>query len=127
MERLLWVCVGGAAGSGARYLVSLWALERFGPRFPWGTLAVNIAGSFAIGLLMPLSASTDWLTPTMRLALVTGVLGGFTTYSAFNFEAVSYAQRGEWTLAAGYVALMLCACFAAGWAGHAVGQRWSGA
>ncbi|MFN0244094.1 MAG: fluoride efflux transporter CrcB [Planctomycetota bacterium] len=127
MERFLWVCVGGAAGSGARYLVSLWTLERFGARFPLGTLAVNVAGSFAIGLSMHLSASSDWLTPTMRVALVTGVLGGFTTYSAFNFEAVSYAQRGDWALAGGYVALMLCACFAAGWAGHAVAQHWSGA
>ncbi len=80
MSRLLWICLGGAVGSGARYLVSTWVLAALGPAFPWGTLAVNAIGSFLLGALMHVGLSTDLLSPTLRIALSTGVLGGFTTF-----------------------------------------------
>ena len=88
MTRFLWICVGGAAGTGARYLLSGWALATLGASFPWGTLAVNVLGSFLLGLLMQVGITTSLLSPTLRLALTTGVMGGFTTYSTFNYETI---------------------------------------
>ena len=84
MARLLWICLGGAVGTGARYLLSGWLLRWLGPAFPYGTLAVNVLGSFLMGVLMHLALSTGSFSPTLRLTLTTGVLGGFTTYSTFN-------------------------------------------
>jgi len=88
MERFLWVCAAGALGSGARFLVSM-GIERAvrGPSFPYGTLLVNVVGSFLICAIMPLAAA-GIVSPTQRLALTTGFLGGFTTYSAFAYETL---------------------------------------
>lgn len=110
-------------GTGARYLVSGWALELLGTGFPYGTLAVNTIGSFLIALLMQAGIATPLLSPTLRLTLTTGVLGGFTTYSAFNYETMRYFQDGSWQLAAANVAVTLSSCLAAGFAGLAAG-RW---
>lgn len=88
MSRFFWICLGGAAGTGARYLMSVWALTLLGPAFPWGTIAVNVTGSFLLGGLMHLALTTGILTPTLRLALTSGLLGGFTTYSTFNYETL---------------------------------------
>ncbi len=122
MSRFLWICVGGAAGTGARYLLSGWAVTAFGAGFPYGTLAVNVLGSFCVGLLMQVGVSTPLMSPTLRLALTTGVMGGFTTYSTFNYETIRYVQDGAWRLALGNVAVMLVACLAAGLAGLALGR-----
>lgn len=126
MERLLWVSLGGAIGSGARYLVSSWAIERFGTSFPWGTLAVNLAGSFLLGLLMQLSALVEGFSPALRLALTVGVLGGFTTYSSFNHETLAYAAAGRYGPALGYTAATLAGCLAAGIAGQATARFLAG-
>jgi fluoride exporter len=75
MERLVWICLAGALGTGARYLISLWAAQRFGASFPYGTLIVNLAGCFLISALIHASATLLW-TPTLRLALTVGFLGG---------------------------------------------------
>ena len=122
MTRFLWICAGGAAGTGARYLLSTWALTAIGPTFPFGTLAVNLIGSFGMGLLVPVGHASPMLSPTTRLALTTGVLGGFTTYSAFNQETVRYIEDGAWRFALGNVALTLLLCLAAGFAGMALGR-----
>ncbi len=122
MSRFLWICVGGAVGTGARYLLSGWALAAFGASFPWGTLAVNVIGSFLLGLLVQVGVATPVLSPTVRLALTTGVMGGFTTYSTFNYETMRYIQDGAWRLALGNVALTLVVCLAAGFAGVALGR-----
>ena len=122
MSRFLWICLGGAAGTGARYLLSGWALAALGAGFPYGTLAVNVIGSFCVGLLVQVGIATPVLSPTLRLALTTGVMGGFTTYSTFNYETIRYVQDGAWRLAAGNVALTLAACLAAGFAGVALGR-----
>jgi fluoride exporter len=122
VSRFLWICVGGAAGTGARYLLSGWALAALGPAFPWGTFAVNVLGSFCVGLLMQVGLATPILSPTLRLALTTGVMGGFTTYSTFNYETIRYVQDGAWRLALGNVALTLVACLAAGFLGIALGR-----
>ena len=123
MSRFLWICAAGALGTGARYLISGWALEALGAGFPYGTLAVNVLGSFAIGLVMQVGLATPLLSPTLRMTLTTGFIGGFTTYSTFNYETIRYVQDGAWKLAAGNVAITLAACLAAGFGGIALG-RW---
>lgn len=119
MSGFLWICLGGAIGTGARYLLSSWTLKAFGDAFPHGTLAVNLIGSFLIGSLM--SATIEGaISPTVRLTLATGVLGGFTTYSSFSYETLRYLHEGAWALALLNVLLTLGGCLAAcalGWAG----------
>jgi fluoride exporter len=80
------VAVGGAVGSVFRFLVGIWFLQRVGPGFPWGTFAVNISGAFAIGVVLELAQTRIGLNPYARLFLATGVLGGYTTFSAFAYE-----------------------------------------
>lgn len=97
----LLVFLGGGLGAAARHGVNRAALHLLGAGFPWATLAVNIAGSFAMGLLagrFVAAAGLEW-----RLFLVTGLLGGFTTFSAFSLDAVTLWQRGEPLHAAAYV------------------------
>ena len=122
MWRFLWICAGGAFGTGARYLLSGWAAATLGPAFPYGTLAVNLIGSFCVGLLMQVGIATPILSPTARLTLTTGVMGGFTTYSTFNYETIRYAQDGAWGLAAANVGATLAGCLIAGVLGVAAGR-----
>ena len=95
MQNILLVAIGGAAGSVSRYLAGAAALRLLGPAFPWGTMAINVSGSLAIGflaetMLRGLSAPLD-----LRLLLITGFLGGFTTFSAFSLDAWLLYERGE--------------------------------
>ncbi len=117
----LWVALGGAAGAAARYGVAQWAGARWGWTFPWGTFVVNVTGSLAIGLLVALLIGRG-ADPAYRLLLVTGFLGGYTTFSAFSLEALSLLETrrfGEGALyVGGSVLLGLIACFA----GLAVGR-----
>lgn len=99
MERLLWICLGGAAGTGARYLVALWAAQRFGPAFPIGTLIVNLAGCFAIAAVMHAALVHAWPV-TVRSAVTVGFLGGLTTYSTFNYETMRLLEEGSFGTAA---------------------------
>jgi CrcB protein len=126
MGRFLWICLGGAAGTGARYLLSGWLLRALGPGFPWGTLAVNFLGSFLLGLLMQIAIATALLSPTLRLTLTTGVMGGFTTYSTFNYETLQYLQQNEWLAAGTNVAATLLVCLAAGALGVLTGRLLAG-
>lgn len=122
MEKLSYVCLGGALGSGARYLVGQWSLARLGTGFPWGTLAVNVLGSFAIALVIHAADVRADFPANLRLFLTAGILGGFTTYSAFNQETLAYFESGEFAKAFGYAALTLVACLAAGYAGLNTGR-----
>lgn len=122
MARFLWICLGGAIGTGARYLLSGWLLRMTGPGFPYGTLAVNVIGSFLLCVLMQVGLSTDGLPPTLRLVLATGVLGGFTTYSAFDYETLRFFQGDAWFLGFAYLGAMLVACLLAGYLGFMVGR-----
>lgn len=117
MARFFWICVGGAAGTGARYLLSGWALVTLGAAFPYGTLLVNLLGSFLLGALMHVGLTTQLLSPSLRLALTTGVMGGFTTYSTFNYETLKYFQDGAWLLGCANVLVMVLTCLAGGVAG----------
>ena len=122
MIRFLLVCLGGALGSGARYLVSLGAAAAFGIAFPYGTLIVNVAGSFAVAFVMHMSTTGEVLSPEWRLLLTTGVMGGFTTYSTFNYETLAYFRDGAWGVAMLNVAVTLFGCLAAGLAGFALAR-----
>jgi len=93
--RLLLICLAGAGGTGARYLIGVAAARWLGPEFPYGTLVVNVLGSFAIGLVQ------QSVTPEgLRLILTVGLLGGFTTYSAFSYETLKLMESGVWLVAA---------------------------
>jgi fluoride exporter len=98
----LWVALGGATGAAARYGVAQWMGGRWGWTFPWGTFAVNVTGSLAIGLVMTLLIARG-ADPVYRLLLVTGFLGGYTTFSAFSFEALTLLEARRWDAAAFYV------------------------
>ena len=98
---LIQVAAGGALGASARYLTWVGATRLFGRGFPWGTLIVNVVGSFLMGVLIVMLAERD----AMRFApfLTVGLLGGFTTFSAFSLDAVTLVERGQVGAAAGYV------------------------
>jgi fluoride exporter len=117
ISRFLWICAGGAVGTGARYLLSGWTLLLLGTAFPWGTLAVNVLGSFLVSALMHVALATKMIPPTLRLALTSGVLGGFTTYSTFNYETLEYLREGAWRLGLVNLIATVLLCLAAGVAG----------
>src|ERR1043165_9181361 len=112
MTRLLFVAAGGALGSALRYLVAIAAVNWLGPTFPWGTLAVNLVGSFLIGLVQALALDGLVLSEDARLFLTAGVMGGLTTYSAFSYESVRLMESGAWPQAILYVAVTTIACLA---------------
>jgi fluoride exporter len=120
--RLIWISLGGAIGTAARYLVGIAAPQVFGTAFPFGTLIVNALGSFLLGLIMQVSVSTNLISPTLRLVLTTGVMGGFTTYSTFNYETLAFLREGAWMPAMVNVAVTLLLCLAGGVVGIAAGR-----
>ncbi len=122
MVRLFWICLGGAFGTGLRYGVSLWAPRLLGISFPYATLIVNVVGSFLIGLIMYLGLNTALLSPTVRFTLTTGVMGGLTTYSTFNYETLRSFQEGQWLLGTLNLLLTVCGCIVAGLLGLACGR-----
>src|SRR5690606_28195087 len=109
-----------AVGGGARYLVSDWAVRTLGLAFPYGTLAVNLVGSLLLGALMATALQSTLLSPVVRLALTTGVMGGFTTFSTFSYETMRYLQTGAWGLGVANVLANVVGCVlacSAGWVG----------
>lgn len=102
MNSFLPVMLGGAIGAGLRHAIGLAGLRLFGPGFPWWTLAVNCVGGLAMGLLAGTLARTGG-SEAMRLFLAVGVLGGFTTFSAFGLESWQMIEHSEWGVAALYV------------------------
>jgi CrcB protein len=114
MYRFLMVCLGGAVGTGARYLIAIGAPRLLGTSFPYATLIVNVTGSFLLGAIMHVGLTTSLLTPQTRLVLTTGVMGGFTTYSTFNYETIECLREGAFALAAMNVAATVLLCLLAG-------------
>lgn len=103
-----------------RYYVGQWSLRLMGPHFPWGTLTVNVVGCFVIGLLAELISQRFNASPELRLLLITGFLGGFTTFSAFSLDAISLFERGAIASAAIYMVASVGLSMAAVFAGLAV-------
>ena len=100
---VVWVGLGGAIGANARYLVGQLALEGLGGSFPYGTLIANLTGCCLIGVVMALLGEWGVASATWRLLLVVGVLGGYTTFSSFAYEAVTLLEQGHLLRASAYV------------------------
>jgi len=121
MQHVLLVGAGGFVGSVFRYLVSTGVQRWLGESWiPYGTLAVNIAGCFLIGLLAGLADSRQLLTEETRLVLMIGLLGGFTTYSTFAYDTLSLLRNGGIAAAVAYVVLHIVVGIAAVWIGHLI-------
>lgn len=103
MLNVIAVAIGAAVGANLRYGISLWAAQRFGAAFPYGTLLVNVLGCIVIGALLTFAATRLTLSEPTRLLLVTGLLGGFTTFSSFGYEAYALFTTGNWLFSALYV------------------------
>lgn len=118
MTHLLLVGAGGFLGAAARYLLGGWILHHTAAsKFPWSTFAVNVLGCLVIGALSGVAEKSGLIGPAARLFLFTGVLGGFTTFSAFGFETFYLLRRGELPIAALYAAASMIVCLFAVWLG----------
>ena len=110
----LWIAVGSALGGVVRHGLTVWVTARFGNEFPWGTLLVNITGCFLIGLCATLLAGER-----TRAFVAVGILGGYTTFSAFSLQTLHLLQQQRFSAALAYVAGAVITCLIAVWLGHA--------
>jgi CrcB protein len=112
--RMIWfIALGGAAGSVARYLLGTAIQRHGGVGFPLGTLAVNVSGSFLVGVLMRYAIATPAISPEVRALLTVGLCGGYTTFSTFTYETVALLEDGDWRRAGWYVVLSVAVSLAA--------------
>jgi CrcB protein len=120
METYLWVALGSALGGIGRYWCSGVVAERFGGTFPWGTVLVNILGSFVIGFFATLTGPDGRLlvSPNARQFVMAGLCGGYTTFSSFSLQTLNLIQNEEWLLAGLNVLLSVALCLLAVWFGH---------
>lgn len=124
MKQILLVALGGALGSVARFKMSGWVLHQSPNwRFPAGTLAVNLIGCLIAGLLAGMAVKQDVFTPEARVFLFTGILGGFTTFSAFGLETLLLLKRGETGVALANVVVSIVVGLAVAWLGYAITAR----
>jgi len=116
----LWVAIGSALGGMARYWCSGFAARLIGEWFPWGTLIVNVVGSFVIGAFAALSASEGpfLIRPEIRIFVMVGLCGGYTTFSSFSLQTFALWREGEWLWAGANSALSFVLCLLAVWLGH---------
>ena len=121
MREILWVGVGGFLGANARYLIGAWVGSRMGSAFPYGTLVINVSGSFILGVIMGL-VDARALSPAFRLAAGVGFVGAYTTFSTFTYETMRLVEDGSSLLAVVNVAGSLLAGLAATIAGLAAGR-----
>jgi CrcB protein len=120
MLSYILVGIGGALGSVARFWFSGFVARHFGETFPWGTLLVNLSGSFVIGLFFTLTEPEgSWLVaPSWRQFFMVGICGGYTTFSSFSLQTLNLARDGEWFYAGANAVLSLVLCLVAVWLGH---------
>jgi CrcB protein len=120
MVTYLWIGLGSALGGMARYWCSGFVADRIGETFPWGTLLVNVVGSFIIGFFATLTAPDGRLLvgSTARQFVMVGVLGGYTTFSSFSLQTLNLARDGEWLRAGANIVLSVVLCLVAVWLGH---------
>jgi CrcB protein len=120
MWNALWIFVGGGLGSLARWGFSFLIANRVGETFPWGTLFVNVSGSFIIGLFATLTGPDGrWLAPaTFRQFFMLGICGGYTTFSSFSLQTLALAENGQWFRAAANSVLSVVLCLVGVWLGH---------
>ena len=122
MTTYLWVAIGGALGSVARYWMTNAVAALTGPRFPWGTILINVIGSFVIGLFAYLTTPVGRVPVSFdaRAFVIVGICGGYTTFSAFSLQTLELARNGHWLEVAGNIVLSVVLCLAAVWAGYAL-------
>jgi CrcB protein len=115
-----WIAVGSALGGVGRYWFSGFIAERIGESFPWGTILVNVSGSFVIGFFATLTAPDGRLLvgSTARQFVMVGICGGYTTFSSFSLQTLNLVREGEWLRAGGNIVLSVVLCLAAVWIGH---------
>ena len=120
MWNALWIFVGGGLGSLARWGASGLIANRIGETFPWGTLIVNVSGSFIIGLFATLTGPDGrWLAPaTFRQFFMIGICGGYTTFSSFSLQTLALANDGQWFRAGANTVLSVVLCLLGVWLGH---------
>jgi CrcB protein len=120
MKTLILIGLGGAVGSICRYLVQIFVSRYVTLTFPLGTFLVNISGCFAIGLLFGLAGKYAWMTIEWRLLLITGVCGGFTTFSSYSYEGLTLLKQGNYLYFASYILLSVFLGLMATWGGLAI-------
>ena len=125
MSAYLWIALGSALGGIARFEVAALLAAVLGPAFPWGTLAINVSGSWLIGFFNTLSGPDGrFLAPVrVRQFVMIGICGGYTTFSAFSLESLTLLGRGAAMSAAAYVLASITLCLSAVWLGHVIAAR----
>jgi len=121
MSQYFWIALGSSLGGVVRYAVSGFVAHRVGETFPWGTMLINVTGSFLIGFFATITAPSDGrflVSGTMRQFVMTGIFGGYTTYSSFSLQTLALARDGEWLRAGGNAFGTFTLCFVAVWLGH---------
>lgn len=120
MLSYFWVSLGGAIGSAGRFWISGLIATRYGQTFPYGTLAVNVTGSFIIGVFAALTDPDGRFlaSPSFREFFMIGICGGYTTFSSFSLQTLSLAQEGEWLRAGMNAVASFTLCLIAVWLGH---------
>jgi CrcB protein len=130
MLAYLWVAIGGALGSMARFGLGSLVSDRINSTFPWSTLVINVTGSFIIGILGALTAPDGKMTPQSRALttqlLITGVCGGYTTFSSFSLQTLYLIRDREWFYAGGNMLLSVVLCMIAVWLGYLLGRMIKG-
>ena len=122
MEQIAYIGLLGALGCLARYFLSGWVYALLGRNFPYGTFAVNVIGAFLIGLIMEFSLRSTLISPTLRIALTIGFLGGLTTFSTFSFETFRLLEEGAFPVACANVLLSVISCLGSTWVGILVAR-----
>lgn len=119
----LWIAIGSALGGMARHWVNAVATDLLGPSFPWGTLFINVTGSFMIGFFFAFTSPSGRFDVSVnaKLFVMTGICGGYTTFSAFSLQTLSLFQESAWLRGGGYIAASVTICLLAVWIGYAVG------
>jgi fluoride exporter len=118
----LWIALGGALGSIARFWLAAMVAEIIGPQFPWGTILINIVGSFIIGFFATFTGPGGRMLASFntRAFVMVGICGGFTTFSAFSLQTLDLVRENHWAQAGGNIVLSVVMCLLAVWAGHAL-------
>ncbi len=119
MAVYLWIALGGAIGSTGRYWLSGIIAQAFGETFPWGTLIVNVTGSFVIGFFAVLTGPDGrvYASSTIRQFVIVGICGGYTTFSSFSLQTLNLMNDGEWLRAGSNIGFSVAICLLAVWAG----------